>query len=248
MIELKVDFCSHEAAKWAVEHWHYSRQTPNQKLVKIGVWENGKFIGCVIFGSSANNNLGVPYGLKQVEVCELVRIALDKHVTPVTKIVSLAIKMLTKSNPDLRLIVSYADPERGHIGAIYQAGNWFYTGLTLASDEYIVNGVRMHGRALRSTRSTHRLRNIEADNVLEWVKRVIDPKAKPIEGSSKYRYLYPLDRAMRKQIAPLAKPYPKRDTRGLGERDNAPGSNRETGGASPTSPLPLDQQPRLISG
>ena len=50
----------------------------------------------------------------------------------------------------------------------------------------------------------------------------------------KYRYLYPLDAAMRTQIAPLAKPYPKR---GTGETDNAPGTNPETGGASPTVPL-----------
>jgi hypothetical protein len=50
----------------------------------------------------------------------------------------------------------------------------------------------------------------------------------------KYRYLMPLDPAMRAQIAPLAKPYPKR---GTGEIDNALQSNAETGGASPTVPL-----------
>jgi len=47
---------------------------------------------------------------------------------------------------------------------------------------------------------------------------------------------------MRAQIAPLAKPYPKREQRGTGEIDSAPGSNRETGGASPTVPLSETEQ------
>jgi hypothetical protein len=50
----------------------------------------------------------------------------------------------------------------------------------------------------------------------------------------KHRYLYPLDDAMRKQIEPLRKPYPKR---GTGETDNAAQPNAQTGGASPTVPL-----------
>jgi hypothetical protein len=57
----------------------------------------------------------------------------------------------------------------------------------------------------------------------------------PLMG--KYRYLMPLDAAMRAQIAPLAKPYPKKESRGLGETDNAPRTNEETGGARPTNPL-----------
>ena len=234
--ELRVDWCSHEAAKYAVEHWHYSKQTPNQKLVKFGVWESGQFIGCVLFGSSANNNLGTPYGLKQIEVCELVRVALGHHDSPVTKIVAVAIRQFSKSQEGLRLIVSYADPEQNHIGIIYQAGNWVYAGTTTASDEYIVNGVRMHGRALRSTRNTHRLGGIAATNVLEWTRKVIDPQAILVEGSVKHRYLYPLDRAMRKQIEPLRKPYPKRDP--AGEATGvAPGDQPGEGGPIPTHPL-----------
>ena len=60
--ELKLNWCSHAAAKYAVEHWHYSKRLPNQKLVKIGVWEFGIFRGAVIFGDGANPGLFVPYG------------------------------------------------------------------------------------------------------------------------------------------------------------------------------------------
>lgn len=194
-MSLRLDWCSHEAAKYAVEKWHYSGCMPAGKTVKIGVWEHEKFIGCVIFSRGANNTLGRPYGLKQIESCELTRIALTKHVTSVTRIASIAIKMLKQVSPGLRLIISFADPEHNHNGAIYQAGNWVYVGMTESADEYIVFGKRLHGRSMRSKFGTH----IGKDFIQK------------ISGSSKHRYLYPLDAAMREQIAPLAKPYPKRE-------------------------------------
>jgi hypothetical protein len=208
--ELRLDWCSHEAAKYAVEHWHYSGCVPNQKTVKVGVWEDERFIGCVLFGNGANNNMGKPYRLRDIEVCELVRVALGAHKTPVSRIVRIALSFLRSRCPGIRLVVSYADPEQGHHGGIYQAGNWLYAGTTTAADEYLVNGARMHGRALRSTRSTHKFGHLRSANVLDWAKIVLDPNARRISGSVKHRYLYPLDPEMRAKIAPLAKPYPKR--------------------------------------
>ena len=108
--DLVVDFCSYKAAKYAVEHWHYSGVLPAGKTVKIGVWEDGEFIGVVIYSRGANNNIGKPYGLKQTEVCELVRIALRSHAAPVSQIAAWAQKLLIGTSPGLRLIVSYADP------------------------------------------------------------------------------------------------------------------------------------------
>lgn len=210
---LRLDWCSHEAAKYACEHWHYSRQMPNQKTVKVGVWENDKFAGAVVFGDGANNNAFKPYGLKSTDGCELVRVALSRHATTVSRIIAIALRFLRKKCPTIRLCVSYADPEHGHVGGIYQAGGWLYAGMTAPADEYIVNGARMHGRALRSTRSTHAAKNVAARNILDWARKVLDPNANPVDGSAKYRYLMPLDDAMRAQIAPLSKPYPKRNAR-----------------------------------
>lgn len=232
--ELRLDWCSHEAAKYAVEHWHYSRCVPNQKTVKVGVWEDSRFIGCVIFGDGANGGMFKPYGLMQVEGAELVRVALGRHATPVSRIVRIALKFLARCCPGVRLVISFADPEQGHAGGIYQAGGWLYAGMTEPADEYIVKGVRMHGRALRSTRSTHRLKNVSADNVFDWVRKVIDPKARKIAGSSKHRYLMPLDDAMRAQILPLSKPYPKRAGSSVSGTSPIQG---EGGGATPTPAL-----------
>ena len=83
-VDLKLDWCSHEAAKYAVEKWHYSHSMPKSKLVKIGVWENRQFIGVIIFGSGASPQIGKPYQLRMTQICELVRVALHKHQSPVS--------------------------------------------------------------------------------------------------------------------------------------------------------------------
>lgn len=150
---LKLDFCTFKTAKYAVENWHYSKQMPAGKLIKIGVWEQDKFIGAVIFGRGANNNLHKHFKLQVTEVCELVRVALREHETPVTRIVAVALKMLKKSNPGIKLVASYADiTNQGHKGTIYIAGNWKYHGVkkTTKSAYYRINGRLMHGRTVRS--------------------------------------------------------------------------------------------------
>jgi hypothetical protein len=215
MTELRLDWCDVKAARYAVERWHYSRVLPAGKLVKVGAWEDGQFIGCVIFGRGANNHLGMPYGLEQTGVCELVRIALREHKTPVSKIAALAIKMLRRQSPNLRLIVSFADPLQGHNGAVYQAMNWVYVGSSQAQAEVMYQGKIMHKRTAHSLFGT--IKGMEKSPIL-W----------------KHKYLFPLDDAMRKQIEPLHKPYPKRER---GEIDSAPQSNAETEGASPIRSL-----------
>ena len=203
-VNLRLDWVGHDAAKFAVEHWHYSKRMPKSKLAKIGVWENGQFIGVVIFGAGATSELVKPYALKSTQGCALVRVALNKHIAETSRIVAIAMRMLKKTNPGLRLIVTFADPEHGHVGGIYQAGGWVYTGMTRAKDEYIVNGKRWHGRALRHEKPDQLTTKQAA--------KLLDPNYQVVKGSSKYRYLYPLDDDMRRQIEPLRKPYPKRSS------------------------------------
>lgn len=214
MTELKLDWCSHEAAKYAVEHWHYSRTMTKSRNNNIGVWEDGQFIGAVIFGYSISPQIGKAFGLEQTQLTELKRVALRSHITTVSRIISISLMMLKKKNPGLRLVVSFADSEQGHNGGIYQAGNWIYIGSSQVEQRFIGGKWRNDVPANRM-----KLANV--------IKRLAPPK---------YKYLYPLDNEMRKQIEPLRKPYPKR---GRGEIDNAPQSNEETGGASPTRPLSI---------
>lgn len=201
---LKIDWATHEASKYACENWHYSKCMPVPPLVKIGAWENLKFIGTVIFSRGASSNLSSPYRLTQDQCCELTRVALSKHKTPVSKILSIAIKFLKKNSPDLKLIVSFADPNEGHHGGIYQATNWIYTGKSAKSYKYIDK----NGREWHSRQVSEKGYNIQQGRRRKTVK---PSECKKIMCEGKHRYLFPLDNEMRIQIEELRKPYPKRE-------------------------------------
>lgn len=219
-VDLKLDWCSYDAAKYAVENWHYSKQIPAGKRVHIGVWENEKFIGAIIYSWGANNNIGKPFGLKMTQVCELVRVALTKHKSEVSKIVSISMKMLKRQSPGIRLIVSYADPRQGHVGIIYQAMNWIFTGSSNPQAAVIHQGRMMHKRTADSLFGT--IKGLTKSVVL-W----------------KHKYLFPLNEAMRKQIEPLRKPYPKR---AASETIDTLGVHPGKGGEAPTAALHLSRK------
>jgi hypothetical protein len=228
-MSLRLDWCSHEAAKYAVEKWHYSQSLPAPPLVKVGVWEYDKFIGCVLFSRGANNNIGSSYNLLQTEIAELTRVALASHVAPVSRIGAIAIKMLRSLAPSLRLLVSYADPDQDHHGGIYQAMNWSYVGQMNDTTEYIdAQGRRWHARMVSPSGKK---------KVYGSYRPVLRPdQCTPVKKTGKHKYLYPLDAAMRSQIAPLAKPYPK-PLRAASIDSDATGNQPDQGGATPTAAL-----------
>jgi hypothetical protein len=222
--ELRIDWATHKAAKYACEHWHYSKSLPVGKLVKIGIWESGEFVGVVLFAWGANKSLGSPYGLGMTECCELVRIALTKHKAHVSRIKAIAIRFLKAQSPGVKLIVSFADPSANHHGGIYQAGNWIYTGRCASTFEYRLNGKRLNKRAYTG----HNFGNAKLE---------IPKGAQRCSVPGKHRYLMPLDDEMRARILPLAQPYPKRPkqatpaTSGEAAGQNRPGrSNIPTAG------------------
>lgn len=242
--ELRLDWADARAARFACERWHYTGCVPNAG-VRIGVWEGGTFAGVILFGvGAARSTDGRRYGLSQTkDVAELVRVALKPgHVWPVSRCVSIAIRMLRRQSPGLRLLISFADAAQGHHGGIYQAGGWTYAGTTDEARSYIIHGKRKHARTITS--------NGWSSN-LEWLKANVDPAARIETLPPKHRYLMPLDDEMRARIAPLARPYPKRTkedaaglhpaSRGCDSHPSAPTSI----GAGGTVPMALG---RALSG
>lgn len=229
--QLHISPCSYRMAREAVGRWHYSRRLPPTRY-SYGVHENGRFIGAVAFGIGAASNIGVQFGLKQdvgsVEVMELVRVALDRHVTPVSRIVSIAIKNLRRMVPTLRLLVSYADTKQGHHGGIYQAGGWFYLGVS------VDRKYRVHGRVVHP--KTLHIRYGVGGQSVPWLRANVDPNAASLPQKPKHKYALPLDAEMRAIIAPLAKPYPKRAESIVAD---ASANQVEEGGSIPTSALDL---------
>lgn len=224
--DLKLDWCSHEAAEYACRQWHYSKTMPSGKVAKVGVWEEEQFIGVVLFGSGATQQIGMPYGLTQHQVCELVRVALDAHHSPASRIVAIAIRLVKSAFRGLRLIVSYSDLNQGHLGGIYQAGNWLFVGK--AKDHagaVVLHGRQHHGRSIVAKYGTRNL---------DWLRKHVDPNARHAETEGKLKYLMPLDDEMRQKLLPLSKPYPKRAGSVTPAR---PANLQGGGGSSPTSAL-----------
>jgi len=202
--EAKLDWCSHAAAKYAVTHWHYSGSLP-PPMMRVGVWEQSEFIGCILFARGASSKLLNHYGLQMTEGCELVRIALNNHATSVSRLVAIAVKSFVKSKcPALRLVVSFADLFQGHHGGIYQAGGWIYAGTTAPSKMYRdAKGKLWHSRMIKKS---------GVGTVFGKRRRVLTPdECEAIAVPGKHRYLLPLDNDMRKKLAPLRKQYPKRE-------------------------------------
>lgn len=197
--------CERKAALYAVQHWHYSRTLPPGKAVCYGVWESGKFIGAIVFGRGANNNMLRPYGLKMTDGCELVRVALSSHLAPVSQVVGASLRRLRSDNAGLRLVVSFADPAEGHHGGIYQAGNWIYAGMSPDKTAYQTRD----GRVLHTRQVSATGRGIEFGSPRAMPKR---SDCTVVRLPGKHRYLYPLDRAMRRQVGKLAQPYPAAET------------------------------------
>lgn len=200
---LRLDWCSHQAAKYAVEHWHYSHSLPTPPYNRVGVWEDEQYIGCVLFSRGASDSIGRPYGLLQTEVAELTRVALTMHESPVSRIIAVSVRFLRQRSPGLKLLVSYADPAQGHHGGIYQASGWIYVGQTASNAAYIApDGKRWHSRMVSPS---------GRKKVYGAYRRVWRPDQCRIERlPGKYKYLFALDPAMRAQLQPLAKPYPRR--------------------------------------
>lgn len=199
MVDLKLAFCSHEAAKFACEHWHYSGCMPTAKTVKIGVWENGEYIGVVIYSCGASPQSHMPFSLKREQVCELTRVALKAHMSSVSRIVAISLRMLKKQSPGLKLVISFADPEQDHHGGIYQAGNWIYLGKTGLCEHFVnaTTGKRIYSKSLKSGKpglATKLLAVGKIKSIKVW----------------KYKYVMPLSPDVSQSVKLLKKEYPKR--------------------------------------
>jgi hypothetical protein len=196
MTELSVQWCDVRAARFACQRWHYSHTLPVGRLATFGVWEDERFIGAVVFGRGANYHLGDAFGLMIGQYVELNRIALHTHEHPVSMIGARALRALHEHAPELRLVISYADPRQGHTGGIYQAMNWRYLGQSAPSRHFVMpDGSVVHQRAATAGNFNGPRVPAPPGGVL----RVID---------GKHKYAVGFDRAMKRKLAAMAKPYP----------------------------------------
>lgn len=116
-----------------------------------------------------------------------------------SRVIGIVMRSL-KRHTNVRFVLSYADPARGHLGTIYQACGWLYTGLSEAMSLYdLGDGVAHHSRSLAHCFGTHSIRHFVDHGV----------KVRLIPQSPKHRYIRFLDDSWRCRLRVPVLPYPK---------------------------------------
>jgi hypothetical protein len=115
-----------------VEPWilrrHYAKRMPSISYA-FGLYEDGLLTGICTFGMPASPFLcmGVCGKENKDKVIELNRLCVDSKTKNASSfLVGRSLKMLPKP----MIVVSYADTAQNHVGYIYQACNFLFTGTT----------------------------------------------------------------------------------------------------------------------
>lgn len=107
---------------------HYAKRMPSVSFA-YGLFEVGDLVGVITYGQPASPFLcrGICGEGERKNVLELNRLVLKNNKkNEASFLVSNSLKMLPKP----KIIVSYADTAQGHIGTIYKASNFYFTGTT----------------------------------------------------------------------------------------------------------------------
>lgn len=170
---------------------HYARRMPSITHA-FGLFEGGVLIGVVTYGIPASPApcKGIAGEKNRKNVYELNRLVMLPEYNG-KNYASILVGRSLKMMPHRSFIISYADSGWGHVGYIYQATNWLYTGKTVARTD-IFCGDGKHGRHCEGKDRNQRMTR-----------------------SSKYRYVYLVgDRRERREMRselkwPVINEYPK---------------------------------------
>lgn len=139
--EREVRQITYNEAKPFILNVHYARRMPSITYA-YGLFINGRIGGVVTYGVPASNNLceGLAGKSNKHNVYELNRLVILPTYSGnnnASYLISHSLKML----PNRTFVVSYADTAWTHVGYVYQATNWLYTGMTKPrTDVYHPNG------------------------------------------------------------------------------------------------------------
>jgi hypothetical protein len=148
---MKLELASSKAIKYACVKFHYAKVVPLVRLAYSVFNDKGEWCGVITFGGGASANMGKPYKLNQGQYLELTRMALNGKQESTSKAMSIAIKLIKKNNPQIQLLISYADKGQNHFGTIYQATNWYFVDENESSGkDYFYNGKWRHDRTLNA--------------------------------------------------------------------------------------------------
>ena len=192
---------SSETYNWLLNK-HYAKRIPNITDA-FGLFYGAPLVGVVTYGIPPSHALciGVCGEEHQNKVIELNRLCLqDNDKNQSSFLISQSLKLLPKP----KIVVSYADTSKGHVGYVYQATNFLYTGMSAKRTEWRIRGSNLHSKTI-TEQSTLEERQNNPD------------KYEVVERPQKHRYIYIVGHKKdRKELKKCLKykefPYPKGET------------------------------------
>ena len=190
------------ALEMVVKHHYLHRKC--SAYACFGLFEKEKMLGVLIFGTPPSPSLlkGVCGPEESGNVIELSRLWVVDEAPKNSEsyFIGRCLKMIDKE-----IVVSFADTAQRHMGVIYQATNWIYTGLSAKHKEWGVRGMESHSRAFSHKHNLESLKEMYGDRF--YYK----------ERSRKHRYIYfSTTRKRRKELFLKLRypvlPYPKNES------------------------------------
>jgi hypothetical protein len=190
-------------ARKLLEREHYLHSFPGGTKLAFGAFLSARLLGALTLGAGPAYAYSLVDGATPDDCLTLSRLWLSDELpkNSESRFIGIVTRAL-KRNTSLRFLVSYADPVQGHLGIIYQATGWVYTGLSQATPLYdIGNGRHYHSRSLSHSFGSHGLAHFQRHGV----------QVKLVPQEAKHRYVYFLNPAWRARLKAPGFPYPKQE-------------------------------------
>jgi hypothetical protein len=191
-------------AKRIIEKNHYLHSFPGGTKLAFGVLVVDRLQGALSLGAGPANTYSLVYKAQPADCLVLTRLWLSDELprNSESRVIAIVLRAL-KQHTNIKFLVSYADPSQGHVGTVYQATGWLYTGLSEAMPLYdLGDGIARQSRSLAHGFGTHSVKHLVANGV----------SVKLIEQSPKHRYVFFLDPEWRTRLKPQVLPYPKKES------------------------------------
>ena len=195
---------ANEAEPWILAK-HYQKRMC-MIVHAFGAFRGTDLIGVVTYGVPASPHLcrGICGEEWADKVLELNRLCCENTKDTASRLVGRSLRML----PSPSIVVSYADTKQGHVGYVYQATNWIYTGLSSAHVEW----------KLQNSEGKHDRHIFDKYGGVQKAKEILGGKIERHERSRKHRYVFFVgSKVQRKKLASLLRydreAYPKGESR-----------------------------------
>jgi len=188
-------------ARQLIKSEHYLHSLPGGTCLAFGVFVASKLLGALTLGVGPTNAYSLVNDAIPDDCLTLSRLWLSDELprNSESRVLGIVLRNL-KRYTRVKFLVTYADPAHGHLGIIYQATGWLYTGLSEAMPLYDVgDGKLRHSRSLSHAFGTH--------SIQHFARHGIAVKLAP--QSAKHRYVYFLDPSWQHQLLVPVLPYPK---------------------------------------